>query len=392
MRRRRFLTLIIFVVTFSFAVVYPIPPSAHAAASLPSLPSEAIRNAVIAASGGVAMVSLGIPTSVSTQLAKFTMAPFAGVTLDAFHVVHYIDTSRIDLQILIPRLDSRTTPLAPNAVTPDDAKPAMVVGGYYDWSYGIRMVVAVFKDTKPGTKPTEMRMYAISNTGTLSYLKTYVMKSLMFKGVSGQQSYGDVGALIATTKVCYALYLDQFCFESKPNVRDSSIASYVSTGKNAAANSYSFSANFNQSQAVPDLVGANYRNACKASVQAAANLLNALPTNCAPNIIVTANDHPTAGQPVALFVVLGANDMKTYSPQGAFVGSLPPGNYLVMDATPSNVSPTPGNISVFYLVNADTKNHFLLPNIFIEGFGDGILGSSLQMAAIKDGTTSGWGF
>lgn len=392
--RTRLVKLLIILMLAASGLVAPLAAGAAAGQDpLPPMPSEAIRNAVIQASGGVSMTSLGMPAALSVAFSRFSMAPFNSVTLDAAHIVHYIDFKRADRQILIPRIDSATLELRANTTSPDDNKPAMVIGGYYDWTYGPRMVLAIFPNTKPDTKPSQVRLYTVDATGTLSYDTPYKGSYLMFKGVNGQLSSGDVGALIAAKQACYALGLDQLCLEAKNQLREMNLVSLVQAALQDTAKVYDFDTKqFDNKQSVPDIVGVNSRLACRVAMQATLNMNDALPPSCNPNIVFTASKTVKPGDPVALFNVIGPNDMKAYDLQGNLVGSLPIGSYLVVDATPSNVSRTPGNVSVFFLINADKVNHFLIPNVFIEGFGDGILGKSEQVAAIKDGTTSGWGF
>lgn len=352
-----------------------------AAQSLPPMPSNTVLHSVIQQAGSPAFTTLGVPSFMTAGLTQFTMAPFAGINYDSSHVVHYIDMASSIRQTVLPRLGAASMTLAPNTTSPGDNKPAMVIGGYYDTTVGVAIILATWKDTKPDSKIDKLRFYTVTS-GQLSFTTPYAVAKNKFKGKNGQETPGDVGVLIATNQICLAIGLDQVCFESKPPLRDSSIAPLVDQARNATASAYQYNANFNHSEAVPDLVGANYRSACANTMGSAGNGNNR--AGCAPDIIITASDKPTAGQPMALFNVLAANDLKAFDVHGTYVGQLPAGYYLVLDATPTDVSPDPGTITLLFLVNSDTQHHYLIPSQVIEGFATG----GKQVAAIKDGTCS----
>ncbi len=358
--------------------------SVYAAQGLPPLPSEAIRNAVIQKSNGPVHSPLGIPAFINTGLAQFNGTPLGGIVFDAIQPVHYFDLSNTIRQSLIPRAGSSTMTLAPNTVTPDDSQPAEIVGASYDITTGVSILVASWTNNHPGQNIDKLRFYHVNN-GTLSYTTPYSVQTSRFNGVNGQASPGDIGALIATQQTCLAIGLDQVCFQSKPTLRDSSIANLVDQARNALSNAYQYQANFNHAEAVPDIIGGDKRAQCAAALS---NLStpSSIPA-CQPDVLYVASDHPVSGQPVGMMNVLVSNGIATYDVNGNYVGQLPVGYYLVLDATPSNVNPTPGTDSVLFLVSADTHTQFLIPTQAIEEVG---AGSNKQIAAIKDASMCGW--
>jgi hypothetical protein len=81
--------------------------------------------------------------------------------------------------------------------------------------------------------------------------------------------------------------------------------------------------------------------------------------------------------------------LKAYRPNGSFVGAVPAGEYLVVDATPNQS--VPGQVGVLMLVNINSSDHFLIPNVPMQSFADSPLIDEFQ-AAIKDGMLRRRGF
>ncbi len=342
------------------------------AQNLPALPSSAAINNVINASQGPQFTPFGVPSAILNGFSAF-QSPFAGLqtSIDTQESVAYINMGNSLLQIAMPLIGAATTALQPNIQTPDGAS-ARVIGGLYEPSSGDNVVVAVFNGG--GNHIKELRFYYY-NGSSLTY-NSVKYKGKKLNGEGGQPSPGDQGAGLANTDVCYTIGLDQVCFSPDPGTRDGSVSGIMQQSYQTISQAYNLGDSFDTGNAVPDLIGHNYRLGC-----AAAGLNGGA---CAPNVVYTAAQNPGPNQPIAIFHVMRANDLSTYDTNGNPVaGGLPPGDYAVLNATPGAGV---GSVGVLFLVNAASgQANYLIPSLGMEGFG------SIQgEAAIKDGSMGGW--
>lgn len=363
-----------------FALISVAAPNAAQGAGpqpLPPLPSAAVINYVIKVSGGPIYTSLGVPASILSGFGSFPSPLNIQSNIDTQRIAAYITTDSNLTQIAMPLLGAATTALQPTIQTPDDGTPAAIIGGLYQSTNGDSVIVATFNGSAKKVK--ELRFYQMAS-GSLSYT-SIMYKGRKLQGVGGQPSQGDAGAVIANGEVCYAIGLDQVCFTPDYGLRDGSVNGAIQGAYQALANAYNLGVSFDLKNAVPDLIGHNFRLQC-----ADANLSGIA---CTPNIIHTAAIQPGSGQPIAIFHVTGFNDLRIYDINGnVLAAGVPPGDYAVLNATPNEL---PGSVGVLFLVNAASgQPNYLISARAVEGFGAGD-GNSGQ-AAIKDGMAGGWGW
>jgi hypothetical protein len=184
--------------------------------------------------------------------------------------------------------------------------------------------------------------------------------------------------------------LEQVCWDpysygalrDEPTPKDLAYAAYT-----RAKDRYDLGVDFYVDDAVPDLVGAASRAACALQLKSTQNF-NVLPA-CVPNVVFTASKSVLSGQPVGIWVTRRDTLMRAYTAQGVFVGKLPAGEYLVMPARPHLT--TPGTPDVLFLININGTNHYLIPSVVMQGFGQNPVIDEGH-AAIKDGTMRSRGF
>ncbi len=364
----------------AFALISLITPNVAQGISpqpLPPLPSHDAIGSVIKTSGGPIYTSLGVPSSILNGFGAFQSPLAIQSNIDTQRIAAYITTGTNLTQIAMPLIGAATTALQPTIQTPDDGTPATIIGGLYQSTNGDTVIVATFNGSAKKVK--ELRFYQITG-GTLGYT-SIKYKGRKLQGVGGQPSQGDAGAVIANGEVCYAIGLDQVCFTPDSSLRDGSVNGAIQGAYNALANTYNLGVSFDLNNAVPDLIGHNFRSQC-----ASANLSGSA---CTPNIIHTAALNPSSGQPIAIFHVTGFNDLWAFDINGnVLAGGVPLGDYVVLNATPNQ---PPGAVGVLFLVNAASgQPNYLIPARAVEGFGSGD-GNSGQ-AGIKDGMAGGWGW
>ncbi|MEP6986170.1 MAG: hypothetical protein ABI970_11265, partial [Chloroflexota bacterium] len=197
----------------------------------------------------------------------------------------------------------------------------------------------------------------------------------------------DEGALVTQDNTCVTVGLEQICWKAKETRDNKAPKALVDAAYNRLKGVYDFSVKFKSDTAVPDLIGATRRSQCAAQLQAAQTF--SYLSACLPNLAFAVSTTAVAGQPIGIFAVQEATDLKAYTAGGVYTGMLPAGQYLVMDATP-NIN-TPGAVGVLFLVNADTLNHYLIPSRVDEGFGNSTALDKRE-AAIRDGRMAwrGW--
>jgi hypothetical protein len=361
---------------------------------LPPLPSQTAINSVIAQSNGATFTPMGVPTVVTNQLATFT-GVFSGAQnmFSAADAVHYISTTGALLETVIPLNNSRTEILDPIITTPgSDPRPGKIVGAVFQPSLGVMIVVAVFKPEAfscPNCEPPEKVRFYYNSTQYYEY--SIIYSQFLDPNGDALVEPVDAGAAIAHKVSCVTVGLEQVCWEpysyssvrQEPTPKDMIYNAYTNF-----KDLYDLSVDFYVDDAVPDLLGQSQRNAC-ASQLASATSFGSL-ASCLPNLIISASKEQQSGQPIAIFVLTAAADVRTYDTNGTFIGGLPAGQYLVIDATPNLLFP--GTPTVSFLVNANGVNHYLIPSVRMQGFG---LSPSYdnRQAGIRDGFASyhGWG-
>lgn len=358
----------------------PQPTSANPP-SLPSLPSPSIVDFVVNQTGGSVFTPMYAPPSIMTPAQNFG-GVFAGIGLDSSQTVHYFDTRGTLRETIIPVSGLANQVLEADMIAPGkEPRPGKVLGVVYQPSRGTMWVVAVFKPDCPTCDPPEkIRFYRAAD----KYREYSIVWGQFFDSNGNQLLEAvDQGAMITHDLSCISVGLEQACWEpyNYSQVREEP------RPKNLAYNAhtrfkdrYDLSVDFYVDDAVPDLLGRAQREQC-ASAIAGANNFNNL-NACRANVVISSAKESVPNQPIAILVVRFAANVRTYDQHGNFVGALPPGEYLVMNA--QSGSAAPGTPTALFLVNADGVNHYLVPSMVTQGLA---YNSSYdtRVAGIRDG-------
>ncbi len=386
----RMTKLSIFVLLAALAVFMTAPLHAKKAPDLPPLPSSAVLQQVINFTGGPTFTPLGIPASVDAALATFDGA-FDGMEsqISQAESITYLGTGGMLLETVIPLKHSGSHTLAADMTAPgSNPLPGKIVGALYQPDRGTMVMVAVFSDSSG--KPKKIRLYYTNN----DYYELKV-KARNFKNPTAGTF--DEGAIISQKQSCVTVGISQLCWkpDNASAVREEGApVQRVTAAYDRAKNAYNFKSKFLLDDAVPDLIGNGVRANCGIAFNTTPlGFDGTLPamTPCAPNLYMTAADklkNPT--DPIALWVVNHQADLKAFTYSGAYLGYVPAGEYLVVNATPHVT--TPGETGVLMLVNInDSSNHYLIPSIRMQQYGDGN-GEKTPVASIKDGCTWYYGW
>jgi hypothetical protein len=185
------------------------------------------------------------------------------------------------------------------------------------------------------------------------------------------------------------------CMATKKYAPDQRVVAQITQAARQLAAFYDFYMDFDLDGALTEVWGSTLRTRCASEITKGRGLPTTGKSVCAANLIFTASTRIEDGQPIGLFRVLQTAGVKAYRPDGSPVSGIPAGNYLVLDATPPDVRDQPGAAGALFLVNANGKDHFVIPAQVDEGFGvsgDPATDALRGQAAIKDGFISGVGF
>lgn len=366
---------------------------------LPTLPPQSVIDTVLAATGGAGFTALDAPNTVINTLATFT-GVFANVqnTLDRTQAASYLDTNGALLETVIPIANSASAVILPMITLPGGGSPpGMIIGATFQPSRPagrqVMVIALVFKknafsciSVDDCKDPKKIRFYYNSTQYDEYDLKK---KNYIDTDGDGGVEWIDEGASLSQDFSCVTLGLRQVCWEPSssalrqtPTPRD-----IANTAYSHFSSIYNLSVGFEIDDAIPDLLGLSRRTACSTQLMAATSFSSL--SSCHPNVVFTASTSVVFTQPIGIFVVTEAIDLRAYNTAGTLVGTLPIGEYLVIDATPTISAP--GAATVTFLVNADTLNHYLIPSTRTQGFGLG--DSDPRQAGIRDGFMSfvGWG-
>lgn len=374
----------------ALAVLTTAPLHAKKGPDLPPLPSPAILEQVINQTDGPTFTPLGVPAGVNASLVAFGKK-FDGVEnlVSTDEAITYLGTNGLLLETVLPLVDSGSQVLAPDMTAPGlNPLPGKIVGALYQPGRGTMVMVAVFENST--SKPKQVRLYYKNK----KYYELKV-KAKDFKSPTAN-SY-DEGAIISQKESCVTVGMSQLCWkpDNKSDVREQEVpAQRVTEAYNRANKAYKFKSKFLLKDAVPDLIGNGVRANCATAFNTTpVGLDGTLPpmAACDPNLYMTATKevkHPT--DPIALWVVDQQADLKAFTHTGTYLGYVPAGEYLVVNATPEVT--TPGEIGVLMLVNINDKNnHYLIPSIRMQQYGDGSK-EKKRVASIKDGCTWYYGW
>jgi hypothetical protein len=383
-------------------LTFIIAPSQAQQPDLPPLPSADVINAVITQTGGPTYTPLKTPKNIKQTLKTFGKV-FEGVHkwVSKKDAISYIATGGVIEEVVLPLKNSGSHSLKPDMSAPGpDPRPGKVVGAIYRPELGTMILVAVFN---PAGKPDKIRMY---------YANKKYYEYPMQKDKFNQQTEGtfDEGAILSYNQSCVTVGKNQVCWGSGkgPDARDDDCDDRDDECENLnnddaevrienaiykAQNAYDLNTQFLVEDAVPDLIGNGTRANCAAALKNAV-----LPEGgtapgisaCDPNLYISASTMKMDDEPIVIWVVDQQADLKGFTYSGNYLGYIPAGEYLVVNATPHVT--TSGQIGVLMLVNInDYNNHYLIPSIRMQQFADRKQPKN-QIAAIKDGATWYYGW
>ncbi|NJL94512.1 MAG: hypothetical protein HC915_12720 [Anaerolineae bacterium] len=373
-----------------------LPPLQRSTANppaLPPLPDPAIIQQVLDETNGAQFIPMGAPLSATSRLADFH-GPFENVdslTFDFGDVANYLTQRGTLKETVIPLLNSANAVFAPNMTAPgDEPRPGQIVGAvFHPYSDRMMVVVVVWKEEAPmGCTDCDVDKIRFYYNST-EYEEFSVYLSL-FNDANGDGLADpiDGGAVIAHQVSCVTVGLTQVCWKpddfEKDELRDQEVP------KGIIYSAYSIfkdrfdllGADFYVDDAVPDLLGKSAREACMQALYTATRYHNL--NACRATAVISAQKGGAQpGAPIAILSVQRDADIRAYTAEGSYVGSLPRGDYLVLDATPN--ATTPGEPAVLFLVNAHpNRPNYLIPSVVMQGFGQSSAYDSRQ-AGIKDG-------
>jgi hypothetical protein len=360
MKKLRTLLPLMVVLLFAFTSIL----NAWGAPPLPAVPDSSVINAVLSQTNGAVFTPISPPYVVSQQLSQLG-GVFDGIEgmVSTSQAVHYITSAGALAESVLPLHHSSSETLTPTISTPGDNQPAKIVGATFLPHKGTAAVIAVFKNGKH----KETRFYY----DDVNY-EVYPMYKAKFPAAPGQE---DEGAVIAHGFSCVTVGIDQVCWQP-PAMRDDHFGFIKQLVKDFGS-TYKFMGNFHTAEALPDIIGSTQRSACSAQLSGATDFGH-LPA-CVPNLVFTSAKKYRTGNPFAIFSLTQPANIQTFAQDGSYIGDLPAGQYLVVDATPDKPAGQPG---VLFLINIDQTNHYLIPSTAMQGFGNGV---NKLLPGIKDG-------
>jgi hypothetical protein len=383
---RTFIILFVFIVLIGSLSIGPVVATGRA---LPPIPGQTILNRVISETGGPTFTPLNVSQYIMNRLTNRFSGVFDGVEdlVRPSQAVNYITTRGRLKETVIPLRNSRTAVLDPDMTTQgDNPRPGKIIGALFQPSRtenSVMVVVAVFRSDAFNCpechRPEKLRFYY--NNGSY-YERGVIWGEFLDANGDNVPEAIDDGAVIAHRYTCLTVGLEQVCWEpyNRDLLRDPSFPrDIVDAAYHELDDVYEFSVDFVIGDAVPDLLGPTVRQRCANQLHDA-TYFTAL-SNCVPNAVFTSSKEVRSGQPIAIMSMLRSADLEAYTSNGTYVGRLPVGDYLVMDATP--YINTPGRIGVLFLVNSDTVHHYLIPSVVMQGFGSSAIDK--RIAGIKDG-------
>jgi hypothetical protein len=370
------------------ALIFQITPTFAGLEPLPPIPNSAILNQVINQTGGPTFTPLNAPTSFRSQLAAFSgVLDNVENRLDYAQAVSYFDRSGNLMELVIPLSNNRSAVLDPDITAPGQyPMPGKIVGALWQRGRGLMVMVALFQQGGNSLPPTMFRFYFNST----QYYDAGLLYSVFVDYFNdGRLEAVDEGGIIAAYNSCLSVGLEQICWTPYlyEQVRDQMSKDRTQAALVRAQERYQLLTSFAIVDTVPDLIGAAFRTNCANQLRTASSFDSL--SYCRPNLIMTQASSMMAGQPRGIWVVTATADLKAYRSNGIYTGSVPAGEYLVIDATP-NLS-SPGQVGVLFLVNINSNNHYLIPSVMMQSFASNSQITEWQ-AAIKDGTMSFRGF
>ena len=136
---------------------------------------------------------------------------------------------------------------------------------------------------------------------------------------------------------------------------------------------------FDDKNAIPDVLGKAQREACAAYLSSAVQLQR---NELQANAILAVAKGGDANDPIALLILSSEANIRTYNAGGVHIGdTLPAGSYVVL---PTKVSSTAGGTPTALFLVSLGGDTYLIPSTVMQGFGKGSIGNTGQ-AGIRDG-------
>ncbi|MBL8157274.1 MAG: hypothetical protein JNM70_24085, partial [Anaerolineae bacterium] len=325
-------------------------PSTAFGEPLPPIPPQSVLNLVASQTGGPTLIPLGVPDAFRAQLVGFN-GVLDGVEnmLEYMRAVSYFDRSGNLRELVVPLKNSGTAVLGPKFSIPDEwPTPGQIVGVVWQRGRGTMVMVAIFG----GMDSTTPYMFRFYRNSTQYYEESLIYSEFVDYFGDGRLERIDQGGLIAHQNSCVSVGLDQLCWWPylETQLRDQGISTAVQKAVNRAWDRYQVYTAFADWMAVPDIIGMVRRGQCAIQLYGATSV-NSL-TNCKANLLMAHAFSSAEGEPIGIWVVTANADLKAYRPNGTYTGLVPPGEYLLIDATP-NLS-VPGQVGVLFLVNINS--------------------------------------
>lgn len=355
---------------------------------LPPMPPQWLIDKVINETNGPTFTPVYAPDSLWDALAPLNGAlDFIEWNLDFYQAVNYIGLNEFLYEAVVPIYYSGVRSLQADITAPGSpSAPGQIIGATYQRGRGAMAIVATFPNRNSNT-PNGLRFYYNS---TQYYSATPVVSQFIDPNFDGMLAAMEEGAVISDRYSCIAIGLRQVCWTpySTTQLRDAdAVRSLLTTAESQARARYNFNATFGLNDAVPDMIGKNRREWCASDF--GWKSLTEQMQGCQPNLVFVHANTFYPNQPIGLWVVRASAELKAYDMNGGYWGWVQPNSYLVMNVTPLNVYP--GQVGVLMLVAINGSQHFLIPSVTMQGFGQSTIINEWE-AAIKDGTMHFRGF
>jgi len=356
---------------------------------LPPLPSDQAIGRVVRAAAVRSLTSVKMP-GIAIKGAPTGIAANLDTRADTAKTATAFGLDARLKQSISPLVGSEKGVFAADAQTPDDKQPAQALG-LIGTANGTRAVMLVFKDGQPNAIRFYDKNGLVQDDSTNS---KFVLRQLIGTD-QGLPAVGDQGVIIGARETCFTVGLQQACYATAKFTPDDKVVAQAQAALKALTAAYNVSVQFDTDGALAELLGNTPRKGCDDALTKLTALKSDAITGCQPNLIFAASTTIVDGQPIGLFRVLKAADVQVFDTSGRLVGSLPAGDYFVLNATPADSRAIPGSPGALFLVSANGKDNFLLPSRVVEGFGstgDADATKNTIQAGIKNGFINGQDF
>lgn len=393
--RHRFLSLtVVGTLLLTFLALAATPGQAQPPRrAIPPLPDARVINTVISRTARAVFLPIEAPPAALNALRTSPAGAALADRADTARAVTVFGLGEGLNRTIIPTRGLAEAFLAPDARTPDDNRPAQIVGAVVEPGRPARQVVMVWSD--PYGLPSEVRFYDADNRRIPDDQRIGLVIRELRGDETGLAAPIDQGVVVAARETCYTVGLTQACLTPETFTPDQQAMDIATETAQILTAAYDFDVTFDLEGALSEVIGDRQRQACARSLASMPEVAQATPRECEANLVFTAASRIEEGQPIGLFRVLRDVELTTFDVRGITVPRLPAGAYLVMNATPRETRLTPGAPGALFLVNADGRSHFLIASRVMEAFGssdDPEAEARRGQAAIKYGLIAAQGF